>query len=283
MTMGHFGLLYGAETKKLFGRLSARLGLVAVAVSAVLAVLIIRWADGSGFTWQSSVNGEVANNTLGDQFSFEGADGAVAAIWPRNALFVGRIFLIMLGALITAGELQSRTLREDLLRPVPRWSVLMAKFGALATWSAVSLVLCATFALALSVPLFGVGGAWGQTALAYVATFLGDCMLIALVLLTAVIARSVSGTLVALVLFWVANSVAGWALWALWKVAGIFSPDFASDVQDVKVWLPGSALDVWTGYALDEPWAWQSFLVLFATWALALLGSLVIFERRDVL
>lgn len=279
MSGAHLLRVCGAETSKLFSRLTARVGLVLVAVAALLAVLFLRWIDESGLEY--SVGGAVS--TLGDTYDYDGATGPLAALVPRNVFFVGRMVLVALVALSAAGEYRGRTLREDALRPVPRWAVPVAKWVALCAWSAASLLVALLFSAGLSVPLFGAGGSWLHIAIAYGGTFIGDCALAAIVLLAAFALRSVVATIVTGFLFWMVNTLPMWGLWALQKVIAAFGAvEYVKQVRGLRVWLPGSALDTWVEYWLDGVWAWQSFLVLGLMLVLGLVGSALVFRRIDV-
>ena len=292
MSPVHFSAICMAETRKLFSRLTAKLGLVVVAGLALLTVLIVLWIDDSGLGWTTTVGSTVTENTLGARYDFEAADVIVASLWPRNALFIGRLFLVALAAMSVASEFTSRTLREDVLRPVPRWAFPLAKCFALSVWAAVSLGITFVFSLALAVPIFGIWGPWLNTFLAYFATFAGDIGLIAIAMLAAFATRSVPGTIVALFLFWLLNSVTGWVVWAASKALPFASavypaePEFfalwSDRVATLQKWLPSSALELWTGYALNTPWAWQSIIVLFLIIGGSIGLSAALFSRQDV-
>jgi len=281
MTPGHLLRICGAETRKLFSRLTARLGLVLMAVSAVATVLFIRWIDTSGLSVTNSSSG--VTSTLGDTYDYLGSDGALMALVPRNVLFVGRFVIVALVALSGAGEFKRRTLREDVLRPVPRGAVVLAKWFAVCVWAAVSLGITGVFASALAVPLFGLHGAWGNLAVAYASTFVGDCALAAILLLVAFAVRSVVATLVVGFLFWMINTAPMWLMWAGQKIAGMLGAvDAVHSIRAWRVWLPGAALDTWLEYLLDGTWAWQSFVMLGALLVGGLTSAILVFRRIDM-
>jgi len=288
----HLLRLCEAETSKLFSRLTARLGLVVAAGLAVATVLFTLWVDSSGLGWTTTVGDVTTQNTLGAKYSFAGADVLVNSLWPRNAVFMGRVFLVALTALSVASEFTNRTLREDVLRPVPRWSIPLAKISALSVWSAASLGITAGFSSALALPIFGFGGPWGNTLLAYIATFAGDVGLITVAVFAAFVTRSVAGTIVALFLFWLVNTVAGWGVWLASSILPMIpAPDpqaaeqlayWGEVVATLQLWLPSSALELWHGYALDTPWAWQSALVLVGIVAVSTVSAMGVFSIQDV-
>lgn len=292
LASAHFRRICGAEIKKLLSRTTARLGLVAVAGTAILTVLFIMWIDSSGIGFTTTVGDTVTENTLGDKYNFAAADVLVNSLWPRNALFIGRLFLVALTALSVASEFTARTLREDVLRPVPRFAIPAAKFVAIGVWAALSLVVTFVFSAALALPVFGVGGPWFNTLLAYTATFAGDLGLIAVALLAAFATRSVAGTIVALFLFWLLNSAAGWAVWIAskalpWIPAGtpeeaLVIETWSDRVATLQLWLPSSALELWQGYSFDTPWAWQSALVLVLITGGSVALTMGLFDRQDV-
>lgn len=295
MSPQHFFAIYLAETSKLFSRLTARLGLVVVAATAVITVLFMWWLDNSGIGWTTQVGDTITENTLGSRYDFGAADVLVGSLWPRNALFIGRLFLIALTALTVAAEFSARTLREDVLRPVPRFAIPLAKWMAINTWAAVALVITFVFSAGLALPIFGLGGSWLNTLLAYFATWAGDVGLVAVTVLAAFASRSVAGTIVVMFLVWLLNTVLGWAVWIASKLIPFAEPFFAGQpeaaaelakwserIANLQVWLPSSALELWQGYALDTPWAWQSIIVLFAVTGGALAATVALFQRQDV-
>lgn len=293
MSPDHFIGLCGAETRKLFSRLTARLGLVVVAFTAVFTVLFLSWLDGSQIGF-SSVDGQgmVSESTLGGMLDLTGASTLIHTLWSRNVMFMGRLFIIALTALSVASEFSARTLREDVLRPVPRWSIPAAKFVALTIWAAVSLVVTVLFSAALALPIQGIGGPWGSTILAYLATLAGDMGFIGLTMLVAFATRSVVGSIIVPFIFWLLSSVTGLVVLAansiLIRVIEFF-PDQAAELQiwadriaTLNLWLPSSGLELWWTVALGNAWAWQSVLVLVFIIGSSTLLTVAVFQKQDV-
>ena len=263
MTAAHLGALWRAETIKLFSRSSARFGLAMAAVVSLGALFALHQLA----TSDAMVNGEPLSTLLAD------ARNAPAALrWGllvRN-FFLLRAFIILLGAQSVAGELQARTLREDLLRPVPRWSVLAAKAGALGTWIAASLGVAWVIGAALGSVALGTSGPWAEVAAGYLATWACDFGFAVVVITIALAVRSVAGTVMGVVLFLILDTVLGWALGVLAWAAGIDlvrqavgTAAWALDlVARANPWMPSSAFAAWKGVSPEVDWAWQSFAAL---------------------
>jgi ABC-type transport system involved in multi-copper enzyme maturation permease subunit len=281
MSPEHFIGICVAETRKLFSRLTARLGLVVVAFTAVFTVLFLSWLDGSQIGF-SSVDGQgmVNESTLGGMLDLTGASTLIHTLWSRNVMFMGRVFIIALAALSVASEFSSRTLREDVLRPVPRWSIPAA------------LVVTFLFSAALALPIQGFGGPWGTTLLAYMATLAGDMGFIGITMLVAFTTRSVVGSIIVPFIFWLLSSVTGLVVLAangiLIRVIEFF-PEQAAELQiwadrvaTLNLWLPSSGLELWWTAALGNSWAWQSVLVLILIIGTSTAATVAVFQHQDV-
>lgn len=279
MTPAHFWLVQRAEISKLLSRVSARLGLLLCLGLGVLGPLFHQWMLGS----EININGTMVADTL-----FRGsADFAERALWMRNFLVV-KAWIIMLGAQIFAGEFQRRTLREDLLRPVPRWVFVMSKWGALATWSAIGIALLfvssAVTGGALSLlydspePVTAVmemqGRTWSQLVTGLFATWLTDVGFAAFVLLASVLFRGVASTILFVFLFYAADWVIGMVLWGL--------SGFWETAEKVYPWLPSAAFSAYSGYVPELPWHPESFAVLAAITLGSLAVAVLSFQQQDV-
>jgi len=100
---------------------------------------------------QRAVNGEVVAETI----EVSASQGVAYALTVRN-LLVTHVFHLALAAQSFAGELRAGSLREDILRPVPRWTVIFAKWVALCVWSNLALVATGLTATLLGAALFQV-------------------------------------------------------------------------------------------------------------------------------
>jgi ABC-type transport system involved in multi-copper enzyme maturation permease subunit len=271
----HFLALFQAEVTKLFSRSSARFGLgfaIVIGIGVPLARALLRVAE-VHFAHQIALDdpGHPAP-VLSD---IDPAWISYATLYIRN-FFLMRIVLIMMGALTFAGEFQARTLREDLLRPVPRAAVLLAKWLSLVTWIAATLVITFACSAAIGLIAWGPHGDWGQVALGYLATVSADAGFAALVLCVAVLIRGVAGTMVGMFLFYFFDFATGVGLMAFANFPFGNVPDWAKDMASkASPWLPSAAFGVWQGAGDTTPWSWEGFVSL----ALITLVSLVVAER----
>ncbi len=283
ITAGHLAALWRAETSKLFTRGSARAGLLIAGLLALAALVVLWRVEASGMILNGAPVGELLTET-------SNAPGALRwGLLARN-FFVLRAFLILVGAQSVAGELQARTLREDLLRPVPRWSVVVAKWGALATWIAASLGIAWVIGALGGSLLLGTDGPWGEVALGYVASWACDVGFATLVMAISLAVRGVAGTVMGVFLFLVLDTFLGWGLTILAWAAGIDvirqSAGAMAGLLDLVVkanpWLPSSAFAAWRGVAPDAPWVWQSFVALLLVTLVAMVATERQLSRLDV-
>ena len=201
--MTPFWLLFRAETRKLMSRRSAQLGVVLALTSGVGMPLLMAALNSSTMV----VNGATLSESLD-------ASGPRAALWGlrlRN-LWLMQTFVLLLAANGLAGELAARTLREDLLRPVRRSAVLAAKLGAVAVFVALTLLAQFVPAVGLGSLALGADGPWKEVALGYLATWIADVSFAAVAFAVAAVVRSLTGTLVGVLLFIVFEKLASWFL-----------------------------------------------------------------------
>ena len=270
----HLFALWQAETNKLLSRMSARAGLIVAVCIGLFFPALLYWLVNSGML----VNGADVSDSLS-------ADAPRAIFWSLNVrnFFILRAFIIMLGALSLAGEYRTRTLREDLLRPIPRWSLLLAKWCALSTWIVLTLGLTWIMSSVVSLLLFGTAGVWKEPALAYLVTGLCDIGFAALVLAMAVIIRSIAATIIGVFLFLVFDTFLGWGLSLLSWIGDMMELPWVLELAvQARPWLPSSAFGVWYGFADGGSWVWQNFASLGAVAALSVLVATVVFERIDL-
>ena len=275
MTAAQFIALVSAETSKLFSRTSARLGLVLMAILGVLGPVGLKGCMSSGAT----INGAPMLPEAEQH-----ATRAIQISLFMHNFFFAHVLLTVIGAVALAGEFQSRTLREDLLRPIPRWSVLYAKWAAMCTWAAMSTVLTLVISAIPALIIFGVSAPdWSETALGYLATIVCDCGFCTLVLLASVATRSVVGTLGGVFLFVVLDTFLGWTLDIADKISTLAQgvlPDQYRFVQIIEPWLPSSAYGAASHYATGL--VWQNFASLgLLTFGCMALAHLVL-SRIDV-
>ncbi|MBW2258583.1 MAG: S46 family peptidase [Deltaproteobacteria bacterium] len=183
----HFVDIWLAETSKLFSRVTAKMGLILAALLGVLGPVFLWIAMNADMTWNGAQVAESidATSPLALQIGLE----------LRN-FFILRAFVIVLAALSFAAEYRAQTIREDLIRPVPRWMVPVSKWLAVNTWIAATLLVAWVFGGLLAVVVFGFDGEWMRPLSGYGVTFLADAGFASLVLLVAVASRSAHPDLV---------------------------------------------------------------------------------------
>ena len=199
--------MWQVEFRKLMSRTSARAGLVLLMAMSMFPVLVLYYLDGA----EAQFNGVPMSEM------WEG-NAPKALLWTLSAMHRFAImpaFIALLGALSFAGELQGKTLREDLLRPVSRMSVLLTKWAALSTYIALATLLSWLVCGVFSTILFGTEGDWSMAIQAWSISVVCDCGFAALVLLVTVLVRSVASTIIGVVLFVVFDTVLGWSLSAV--------------------------------------------------------------------
>ena len=257
--------LVHAELYKIVSRTSGRVGLAVAGLVSVVSVLALHQA--------SRVQGASVNEQpLADVMSFDGYTALAWSLMGRN-FFVLPLILLMVTAQLLAGEWAERTLRSALVRPVARAEILAAKFGALAIYSALTLLLTAGLTAAAAGALFGITEPMGPVIAGFAASWICDLGLIALGLALSVSLRSVVGVVVGAALFLMGDM----ALRALLRLLDMMN------VVDAERWIPffpGNALDAWNGYQGD--WSPEAFAGLAALIAVSLVIGLLVFQRSDV-
>lgn len=270
-----FPAMLAAEIRKVFTRGSA-IAALAVALLVGLGAVAVFWQLQRMGEGGPSVNG----TPLGQIVRASGIDIAGGALWARN-FFVLPLFLLLAGASATGGELGDRTLRELVVRPVPRWSVLAAKLGALSLLSAVSLVVTLVPSLALGAALFGLSPAdapvdtptVGALLGGYAASFLSDLGLLAIVTAASLVVSSVGGTVVAVALVLLVDA----ALRGLLSLLGMVGVEGAAQLQP---WMLGNALACWEGW--KDGWDVAQFGALAVFVVAACAFAVARFQRMDV-
>ena len=274
MTPGHLLGLWQAETVKLLSRLSARIAILCAIVLGFLGPIMLFSIGNSEMVINGSPVAETMNLTA--------PQGSIWSLNVRN-FFLMRAFIIMLAGLSFAGEFSAKTLREDLIRPAPRWAILTAKWGALAAWIALTVLIPWTVANGLGVLAFGLEGDWQGATVGYALTWLTDTAFCSLVLFIATLMRSVAGTIIAVFLFMVFDTLLGWGLHL---VAGFSSfvqlPAYVTYIVESHPWFPSAAFGIWSSYAPEEPLMWESCVALVIYTLGSFLLANIAFARTDV-
>lgn len=282
-----------AETIKLSTRTSARLGLVAMVLLALGVPVFMQLLESAVVVTPppDGVDPTTAADAAAGALAFDVGSVLSGVLGFRN-FFVFRAAIIAVVAVGFAGEIGARTLREDLVRPVHRWTVLLAKWLALQAFVLAGAVVPFVVAAAVGWLLFG-GGELGEVTTRYALTWLGDVGFASLVVALSLLSRSVPGTIGGVFLYWVVDRALGWALWGVDKGRALIEQflDAAklSDltwmldlVQQVRPWLPSSAFDLSWDYDPEAELVWQSFVALGGYTALSVGLAVWLFSRMDV-
>ena len=255
-----------AELRTVFMR---RTGLAVLVVAllvpiAVLGSLALIKARSVGVTVQNMPADQLLQTTA--------AQAAGWALRGRN-FFVLPLFLLLATGEALATEREEHVLRELLVRPVPRWSVLAVKFLALLALSVVSLALSLAPSLVGGFALSQDAGPVVDLLLGYAASAASDAGLIALGLLAGTIARGAGGVVVSVIALLMLDIGARGLLWIMDKVQVAWAGQLSG-------LLPGAALGAWEGWS--EGWAWQPFVGLAVLIGVCLGGTLLRLQRMDV-
>ncbi len=263
----HFHKFFLAECSKTLQRGS---GVAAICVAGLVAALtlLVLWLPGH-LGGDAVINGQSA----ADLFQPSGVMALSWSLKARNFFLLPLLLLWAVGASFT-GEIRDHTLRAQLVRPVPRWSVLLAKLCALSVLSALTLAATAALSGAVGAALFGAEGEWGVVLLGYAASWLSDIGLLAMGILVALLVRSVAGVVVGVILFLVVDLGARLVLQGAEAFLGYTA------AGTIRKFMPGEALAAWEGYG--DAWNWVSFAGLGVLIALALGLALLRFRRLDV-
>jgi len=271
--MNHFLWMVSAEVRKVFSRLIAVLAVLAAAsIPLGVTLLMYQLRDGG-----PTVNGAPVGNFI----TYSAVEVGSWTLNVRNFLVLP-LFLALSTATAVAGELGDRTLREVLVRPVGRATVLAVRVVALSLLSLVSLVVSFAVAMAIGLAAFGLPAPPvvpedypGVLPLlgGYAATFLCDVGVIVLVTLVSLLIRSVGLSLVVLVLGWGADFL-------FRKVLGALASFGVESAAGLLPWTVGNALGAWEGWATG--YEWPRFLVLLV--GTVVVGALAVlrFRRLDV-
>jgi ABC-type transport system involved in multi-copper enzyme maturation permease subunit len=249
---------------------------VALAVP-LLAVFVLHSL--MGMQDSAQFNGQPLRGFL--QFDVVSVGGK--ALYARN-FFVLPLLLFLATAASVAGENADRTLRELMVRPVPRWSILAAKMIALWTLSAATLALTFAGAVGLGWAVFGGPAidqsvAEGSESLArlvmgYAASFVSDMALIALGMALSSFVRSVGGVVASLILVLLVDKV----VWLILKGLGFVLQE--EWPKTAVKWTLSGAMGCWENWeSTFEP---GQFVAVVVIGAVATAIAVVRFARTDV-
>ena len=255
-----------AEVSAVFGRWSGRGALLIALVVGLLAVGGLEAA--SRAAENVSANGSPAASML----SVDWSTSMAWALQARN-FFILPLLLVLAGASTLSGELKENTLREVLVRPVPRWSVVFAKIVALSVLSLATILVTAAAAMAGSAVMFPMEESIAGHLSGFAMSWLSDLGLITMTLLVASFSRSVGGVVVGLALYLMVDFLFG----TLLGFVGQLGVDWAPIVRDL---LPGTALQAWKDWDVGFEAKRVGALVVWTvvTWAFATVRV----QRMDV-
>ncbi len=209
---------------------------------------------------------------LGSMVTVSGPDAAKWALRMRNFFVLPMLLLLAVGASI-ATEIADHTMRERLVRAVPRWFVLLNKLLALMALSVMSLMATFVPAIVGGVLRFGAEGPLGSVVLGYGATVLSDLAIIAMGALFSTVFRGSAGVVVGGIMVLLGD----WVLRMLLTLLGFMG------LQEPAVllpYLPGSALECWKG--MEAGWTFQPFLALAVYVGLCLSLAVLRFGRMVI-
>ena len=266
------------ETRKVFRRTSARVGLAVMAMLGTLTPIGLYFLYTIGAAKLVQALDPAAPIPTSADIP---VDIALKLVLELRSFFLLPAFLILVASLCVAAEYSSRTLREDLLRPIPRWGLLWSKWGALVVWSAVAVLLCWAPNVLVSAVLFGGEGSLGDITLGYFVAFLADAALAAWLIACGVILRSVALAVLLPFLFLVLERGAYIAV-LFANGVGMVPMEYRETVDQIVIWFPSSLLRTWSGFHADVAWSWQGFTGLTLITLLSMALATALFERMDV-
>lgn len=255
-----------AELRTVFQR---RTGIAVLAVALLVPIAVL----GAIALIKARTVGLTVQNMPADQLlQFTAAEAAGWALRGRN-FYVLPLFLLLATGEAFAAEREEHTLRELLVRPVPRWSVLAVKFLALVALSLASLALSLAPSLVGGFAISQDAGPIVDLLLGYLASAASDAGLIALGLLAGTFVRGAGGVVVSVIALLMVDMGARGLLWIMGKVQVTWA-------EQVGGLLPGASLAAWEGW--KDGWAWQPFVGLAVLLGLCLSATLLRLQRADV-
>lgn len=257
--------MYKAELSVIFRRGT---GLAVLVVAALVGVICLAGLQMLKGGMEVSSNGTPVSQLI----QYSGGDAAGIALRGRN-FFVLPMFLLLATGNALATEREDHTLRELLVRPVSRWSVVVVKFLALLTLSVASLVCSFVPSMLGGLALYQELGPVSDVLLGYAASALSDAGLIGLGLLAGTLVRGAGGVVVSVIGFLMVDLALRAFLWVMDKVGVEGAATFGD-------WLPGKALAAWEDWSTG--FLWQPFVGLGLLIAVSLGLTIFRVERMDV-
>ena len=252
------------EWTVLMRRSSAR-GLLLV--SALLPVLVALTL------WGMSRSEMTLNEQpIADVLSFSGPHAATLSLRIRHALVLP-IFILFVTGSSFATERANHMLRERLVRPVSRDTMLMAKLSTLLMLCALSLLINMVLAVSLGSVLMGTDGPWWLVFVGHVASISTDLGLISLGVLLSTLCRSGAMVVVSGILIYLFDQMVNVGLF----LVGLAGVDGMGSLQQ---FLPSTGWNVWTVMLGEGQWVSALNLMVWTT--IFLLYSRHRLHRMDV-
>ncbi|MFK7927302.1 MAG: ABC transporter permease [Myxococcota bacterium] len=326
MNIAHLFGVYQAEIERLFRRPTAIAGWVLSALFGLIGPLFVAIVNFNVIAPQKAYMeadlgaAEVAAMEALEGSPFIGWDWSVILSFSlRNLMFLP-ILIFLLGGLSMASEFAARTTREDVLRPIHRWQLLLCKWAALITWIVVAIGLTSMLSSILGLLINGgftfedtlisslddlttweatqAYAAWlwspvGAVITQVVTTFVLDLGFATVALCIAVLTRSVAATVAFLVILFTTQL-------ALFATLSIATSDMVEGVvaqqtpwlneasreslfgwlRFMTQWQPPFVLGTCDMLGVQTPW--QSFVTLAVITIVAMLTAVARFETMDV-
>ncbi len=269
----HFPLMVKAEMTKVLTRPTGWAGLI---LSLVIPLIVVA---ASAFAYDQQQQAIQENPLIAAFVQFEPATVMGWVLVARN-FFIMPMVLLLVTAQLFAGERANRTLRSLLVRAVPRWSVLAAKFTAVTLYAGACLALTYLTTLLPCLAIFEGETPISGISLGYLACWLSDLAFICIAALVCTFTTSVAWAVVGTVIVMMGEWAARMGLGATNMLANAANLESLKVAGDILPWMPGSALEAWTGY--QEAWEWKAFAALGGMLLFLVAAAVVRFRRTDV-
>ncbi len=234
-------------------------------VSAIVPLVMLFGALALG---DLEVNGE----KLKDSLQYSGPSAAGWALWARHFFLMPMLLFFAAGQSL-ASERSNHNLRERLVRPISRDTVLGAKAMSLVGLSWLGLLITLVVALAFATPLMGTDGPWSDVLLRYLASLCTDVAVVSYGLMLAVFFRSAAGVVVV----GLVGLGIDFALRLAMKGLGFLGVENAAAFEP---FMPGSGLNCWN--VEEGLFVWQRFAAAAVWTLLAVLITRIRFRRMDI-
>jgi ABC-type transport system involved in multi-copper enzyme maturation permease subunit len=289
MNPAHALSVLGAELDKLGRRATTWIGLLISLLAGFWGPFVVFMAKSAS---ARPVDAPPPSPFSPAQPVFDYVASTSVAFFSRGFLFFPLV-LFTLCALVFAGEHARKTLREDLLRPVPRAQILITKWLVICIWVLACVAITGVLSTLGGLIIFGTEGEWTNMLTIVARYALAEIAYAALALLIAVLTRSVAGTLGSLIVLYFGQIGLGMIIsfgvnlpkeTAMGQVPGV--PEWAWDyliwaAEFIEPWQPPAIVQLCCCLEPD-PLTWQNTLSLAVVTAGSLLLAIWRFQKMDV-